>query len=259
VPTDPIFNIPEIDEPLSVYLPDGWVALVTGGAGTHLLAKQFARHGIGRVPVLYYTTHERVADVERAFGDFGWDASGIQVRNLAGEYFDQVLSRELAIARVRERGLTLAELTVPVTTSPVAAQSFDLTHRIIGDLAALDGRFRLVVDSVDFLLDVLPAAEVVNLARQIRYRAQTLGGTACLVLRPEVHDPGTGGALEDLADLVLRMTAEPKPDGVDLALIIEKVRNHPERSRLCKLTVGRDGFAARSPDGGASATKGNSS
>jgi KaiC/GvpD/RAD55 family RecA-like ATPase len=256
MPTDPIFNIPEVDEPLSVYLPEGWVALVTGGAGTHLLAKQFARHGIGRVPVLYYTTHERVADVERAFGDFGWDASGMQVRNLAGEYYDQVLSRELAIARVRERGLTLAELSVPLS-SPVAAHSFDLTHRLIGDLAAVDGRFRLVLDSVDFLLDVLPAAEVVNLARQIRYRAQTLGGCACLVLRPEVHDRRTGGALEDLADLVLRMTAEPKLDGVDLALVIEKVRNHPERSRFCKLTVGRDGFAARSSDGGAAATKGS--
>jgi KaiC/GvpD/RAD55 family RecA-like ATPase len=255
MPSDPIFNIPEIDEPLAAYLTDGWVALVTGGSGTHLLAKQFARHGIGRVPVLYYTTHERVSDVERAFHDFGWDASGIQVRNLAGEYYDQVLSRELAIARVRERGLTLAELAMPVE-SPVAARSFELTHRLIGDLAALDGRFRLVVDSVDFLLDVLPPAEVVNLARQIRYRAQTLGGCACLVLRPEIHDRRTGGALEDLADLVIRMTAEPKSDTAAIALIIEKVRNHPERSRLMHLTVGPTGLAALGPDGGAGATKG---
>ncbi|MCI4350520.1 MAG: hypothetical protein L3K15_03285 [Thermoplasmata archaeon] len=258
MPTDAIFNIPEIDEPLTAFLPDGWVALVTGGGGTHLLAKQFARHGIGRVPVLYYTTHERVADVERAFGDFGWDASGMQVRNLAGEYYDQVLSRELAIARVRERGLTLAELATP-TASPVGAPSFDLTHRLIGDLAALDGRFRLVLDSIDFLLDVLPVGEVVNLARQIRYRAQTLGGSACLVLRPEVHDRRTVGALEDLADLILRMSAEPRHDSVDLALVIEKVRNHPERGRYCRLAVGRDGFVAHPPDGGAGTTKGTPS
>lgn len=251
---DPVFGIAEIDEPFVPFLPVGWTGLISGSTGTHLLAKQFARVGIGTMPVLYYTTYERVADVERAFQDFGWDASGMQVRNLAGEYYDEVLAHELAIARVRDRGIRLDEINGEGTTH-VPPRTYDLPRRIIADLAALDSRFRFVLDSVDFLLDVCPAPEVVNLARQVRYRAQALGGQAFLVLRPEIHDKRTTGALEDLSDVVLHLSTETSTEGARLTVGIDKVRNHPERVRLVHLGVGPTGLTVAGVDGDVGATK----
>ena len=84
----PILGIPEIDQPLTSALPMGWLALLKGstGAGSSVLAKQFAHAGIGSVPVLFYTTYERTEDVRQSFSDFGWDPDGVKIVNLADEY-----------------------------------------------------------------------------------------------------------------------------------------------------------------------------
>jgi KaiC/GvpD/RAD55 family RecA-like ATPase len=241
---DRVLGIPEIDESLATALPPGWMAVLTGpsGSGAPLLAKQFANAGVGSTPVLFYTTYERSLDVKEAFDDFGWDASAIKIVNLADEYYERVLVRGLEVAQAREQGLTLDQMTLD-RPKDRAASGFSLTSRMLSDLASIDTPFRLVLDSVDFFFEVLQAKEVTTVARQIRYRCQTVGGQALLAVHSRGHDPSFLGALEDLADVVFDLRAEPKGRRYETTLYVEKVRNRPDLQRIARAHIGQSGWS----------------
>ncbi len=245
-----IFGIPEIDGTLFAALPPGWLALLSGhsGSGAPLLAKQFAHAGIGHVPVLFYTTFERTEDVRRVFQSFGWDPTEVKVVNLSDEYYERVLLRGLEIARAREHGLTLDEL-VGAEPRDVATKSFSLTNRMLSDLAGMDQPFRLVLDSVDFFFEVLEPHDVTTVARQIRHRCQTIGGQALLTIHSVAHDRAVYGLLQDLADLVFELRAEPHGTHYAHQLFTEKVANRPDLSRISPVHVAESGWVAGpSPD-----------
>ncbi len=238
-----IFDIPEIDQPMALALRPGWLAVLTGtsGSGAPLLAKQFAHAGVGHAPVLFYTTNERTDDVRAAFDDFGWDVADIKIVNLADEYYERVLVRGLEIARVRERGLSIDDLQRP---EPEAHHrgAFSLTDRMLADLATIDAPFRLVVDSVDFFYEVLEPRDVLTVARQIRHRCQTIGGQALIAVHSTSHERATTTRLEDLADLVVTLRAEPRGDRHAHTLSVEKVGNRPDLTRIWRARLEEHGW-----------------
>ncbi len=245
-----IFGIPEVDGALFAALPPGWLALLSGhsGSGAPLLAKQFAYAGIGRVPVLFYTTFERTEDVQKAFQNFGWDPSEVKVVNLADEYYERVLVRGLEIARAREHGLSLDEL-VGAEPRDVSTKSFSLTNRMLADLAGMDQPFRLVLDSVDFFFEVLEPHDVTTVARQIRHRCQTIGGQALLTIHSVAHDRAIYGLLQDLADLVFELKAEARGTRYSHTLYTEKVANRPDLTRITPVHVGDGGWVSGALEG----------
>jgi KaiC/GvpD/RAD55 family RecA-like ATPase len=230
---DPVLGLAELDRELAPVLPSGWLALLEGrpGSGLPLFAKQFAQAGIGITPVLYYTTYERTEDVLKVFAEFGWKTEGLSVVNLAEEYYERVLRRDLEVSKVREQGLTLKDLT-GVPPSPLQRRTFNLENRLLADLSAIEKPFRLVLDSLDFFLEVLAPAQVTAVARQIRHLAQQYRGQALLTLQADVHERRTQGLLEDLADLIVELKAEPGVDSYDHVFDIRKVRNHPDKTRI---------------------------
>lgn len=246
-----VLGIPPFDDHVGTALPPGWLALLSGrsGSGAPLLAKQFAHAGVGSVPVLFYTTYERTQDVRTAFDDFGWDPASVKVVNLADEYYERVLVHGLEVARAREVGLSVDQLFEgPPRGRP--GPSFSLTNRMLSDLAGIDSPFRLVVDSVDFFLEVLTPQDVTTVARQIRHRCQTIGGQALLTAHSIAHDRSVFGLLEDLADLVLDLRAEPNGGRYDHTLHLEKVANRPDLTRIYRAEVGETGWTleeSRSP------------
>lgn len=238
-----ILGIPEFDERIARFLPGGWIGLLVGdsGAGMQLLAKQFARAGVGSAPVSYYTTYERPEDIRRAFHDYGWDPEGITITNLTEEYYARVLDRELEVSRARERGLKYSDLAGG-SSGAVAPPLVRPTARVLTDLSALTSSFRLVLDSLDFILEVVPEGEVLAVARQIRRRTQGLGGQALLVLQADVHDRRVTGLLEDLADLLLELRSAEVDGQFQPMLTVRKVRNHPELTRRIALKPSPGGF-----------------
>lgn len=247
-----IFAIPEVDTPLWAALPPGWLALLTGhsGSGAPVLAKQFAHAGVGDVPVLFYTTYERTDDVTKAFSDFGWDPAAITVVNLADEYYQRVLVHGLDVARAREVGLSLSDLVDP-HPGDRRLGSFSLTNRMLSDLAAIDSPFRLVVDSIDFFFEVLEPHDVITVARQIRHRCQTVGGQALLTAHSIAHERSVFGLLQDLADVVFDLKAEPRLDHYEHTLYLEKVANRPSLTHIWKAVMGEGGWHVepRTPSG----------
>ena len=250
---DRLFGIPELDDSLMPFLPPGWLGVIAGpsGAGTHLLAKQFAAAGVGAYPVLYYATNERTQDVQQAFRDFGWDPDAVRILNLDDEYYERVLLRQLEVSQTRERGLKAGDL-VHAGQVPLPLRPYSLTTRILADLGQLDGPFRMVIDSIDFLIEVLGPVELIALVRQIRHRAQTLGGHAVLVLHPQIHDARTNGLLEEMSDLVVALEVGSEGERFFTRLAVRKIRNHPERNRFLNAEVTEGGLKlmASVPAGG---------
>ncbi len=242
VESERMLGIPEVDRTLWTALAPGWIALLTGhsGTGAPLLAKQFAHAGVGTVPVLFYTTYERTEQVQRAFRDFGWDPSAVQIVNLADEYYERVLVGGLEVARAREVGLTLDQI---VAERPVKSDlaTFSLTNRMLSDLAGIDSPFRLVIDSIDFFFEALPPREVTTVARQIRHRCQTVGGQALMTMHDPPHDRAASG-LHDLADVVFELTAEPNGHRYEHRLRLQKVANRPDLTHIWRAETGEDGW-----------------
>ena len=235
----PVLGIPEVDGDLGPWLPPGWLGLLVGdaGSGTTLVAKQAAHAGDDDVPVLFYTTYERTEDIRSAFSDFGWSIDGVRIVNLAEEYYDRVLKRDLEVSRRRDRGVSFKDLAAAKGASS-PRRTYNPASRLLSDLAQLDGSFRLVVDSLDFFLEVMDPGDVMMVVRQIRHRVQTLGGSVWLLLQPSGHERRAIGPLEDLADLVVELRSEPKVDAFEHLLAVRKVRNHPERTsiRIVRMT-----------------------
>ncbi|MGC2289787.1 MAG: RAD55 family ATPase [Thermoplasmata archaeon] len=240
---EPLLGIPDIDVSLSAYLPPGCLIVVIGtpGSGSHLLAKQFAQAGVGSTPVLYYTTAERTIDSQDAFRSFHWDPEPIRFGNLSEDYYKRVLEPQLEVSRIRERGLRLDDIR-NARRSDVSLAPYSLVGRFLNDLASLDSPFRLVLDSLDFLLELLEGPEVVNLVRQIRSRTQLLGGKAMVTVQQASLDSRSNAMLEDVADLGITLRSEPNGATFDHTLEVRKLRNHPERTQIRRLTIDETGF-----------------
>ena len=240
---EPLLGIPDIDAGLIPYLPPGCLIVVIGtpGSGSHLLAKQFAQSGIGSTPVFYYTTSERTMDAQEAFRSFHWDAETIKFGNLSDDYYRRVLEPQLEVARLRERGLRLDDLR-DAHRPEVPVPPYSLVSRFLNDLAGLDTPFRLVLDSLDFLLELLEVSEVVNLVRQIRSRTQLLGGKAMVTVQLASLDNRSAAMLEDVADLGITLRSEPNGTEFDHTLEVRKLRNHPEHTQIRKLLINDSGF-----------------
>ncbi|HEV2316780.1 MAG TPA: ATPase domain-containing protein [Thermoplasmata archaeon] len=241
----PIFGIPEIDHSVQAVLPPGWLGLIEGGpgAGTHLLAKQAAHVAAGAMPVLYYATHESATEVARVFDEFGWDAAEIKIADLDSEFFAAGRQRDNAVYRTRARGLSLAEAMSTQAMAPLAPPPAPV-GRLIADIATLDSPFRYIVDSYDLLLEMLTGPEATTVARQLRHRAYETGAGALLVFRREVAEPRTLALLEVIADFIVRMELVRDGDVFFPSLAIEKVRNHPELTRVLRGTVTPKGIEA---------------
>ena len=238
-----ILGVPEFDEPMARHLPGGWVGLLLAesGAGMQLFAKQFAHLGMGNGPAIYYTTEERPEDVRRTFADFGWPTDGLSITNLTERYQTEVLDRELEIARARERGIRYADIA-GVVGAAIPPPVPKPTARILSDLATHDAPFRMTLDSLDFLLEVLPAGEVVSVARQVRRRCLALGGQALISLHVDVHDRRLLGLLEDLSDLILELRTTESKGKFHPVLTVRKVRNHPDQTRRIRLEETNEGL-----------------
>jgi len=236
-------GIPELDAALGPTLPLGWLGVVEGrsGSGASLFAKQFAHAGLGRSPVLYYTTYERSDDVARAFAGFGWGSEGLHAVDLAAEYYDRVLKRDIEVSRTRERGLTYRDL-VGAPSLPVQRRTFNLENRLLADLATIDGPFRLVLDSLDLFLELAEPAQVARVARHIRRLAQEYGGQALLVLQEEHAGATARSLLEELADLVVELKTDTSAEPPTIMVAVRKIVDRPDRTGRWQLRVGPNGL-----------------
>jgi len=238
-------GIAALDKALMSGLPRGFTVLVTGppGAGTELVAKQFASAGVKDENVVYFTTTERDKDVTSTMEDFGWKAD-LQIVNIGKLYYESVLARRLEVSRYREEGITLKDLrATPTDRAPMRNVNFLTT--LTYEFSKLKPPFRAVVDSLDFFFEYYPHADVLSALRTIKAHTQHEEGVSLLTMLSGVYDTRTQSGVEEIVDGIVELERVRQENEFRRYLVLRKVRNHPEKTGLYEYTITDQGITAR--------------
>ena len=238
-------GIPGLDEALLKGLPKGYSLMVSGepGSGTELFAKQFAAAGIGKENVLYITTTERTEDIINTMHEFGWK-SDMQIVNIGTMYYEEILAKELEISKYRQEGIGVNDVkNITLDESKMRTTNFLTLANY--KVSRLKSPFRIVIDTIDFFMEIYDRTDVVSTLRLIKAHSQHHGGVLCMTMLKDVYDRATQSALEEIADCVVELQKQQVQMETKLMLAVKKVRNHPEKGDILQLEIGENGFIAR--------------
>jgi circadian clock protein KaiC len=229
-----------LDDALMDGIPNGFTTMVYGlpGSGTDLLAKQFATAGPDEEEAVFVTTTERDADIMSTIEYFGWKKD-IRIINLAKEYYDKVLVKELDISKFRKEGIRLRDVRKPKEDKKLDA---NLLTTLIYEASRLKSPFRLVVHSLDFFFEYYGHSNVLSAIRTIKMHTEESESVTLLTLDTGVLESRIQIGIEEVVDCVLEL--ERQRDGLDFKrnLVVRKMRNHPEKTGVYPIEIGKGGI-----------------
>lgn len=237
-------GIPALDGALMNGLPRGFTVLVSGppGAGLELFAKQFAGAAGKDESVVYFTTAERDEDILRTMQDFGWTKE-LTIVNIGNQYYEAVLARRLEASRYRQEGISIRDLQKAHAVAAGTKKEVNFLTTLAYETSQLHPPFRLIVDALDFFLESYGPIEVLSSLRTIKAHTQRAEGLALLTMLSGVHDPRVQSGVEEIVDCIFEL--ERVRDGgasFQRYLVIRKVRNHPEKTGVHRLTLTKEGL-----------------
>ncbi|HEY5538120.1 MAG TPA: ATPase domain-containing protein [Thermoplasmata archaeon] len=238
-------GIAALDKALMSGMPRGFTLLVTGppGAGTELVAKQFAATGVRDENVVYFTTTERDEDVTATMEDFGWK-SDITIVNIGNLYYESVLAKKLEVSRNREEGISVKDLKA-APTNDARRTTINFLTTLTYEFSKLKPPFRAVVDSLDFFFEYYPHADVLSALRTIKAHTQHEEGVALLTMLSGVYDTRTQSGVEEIVDGIVELERVRHENEFRRILVLRKVRNHPEKTGLYEYSITDEGITAR--------------
>lgn len=237
-------GIGALDKALMNGLPKGFAVLVTGipGSGLELFAKQFAGSAGRDENVVYFTTSERDEDIVNTMQDFGWK-SDVTIVNVGNQYYEAVLARRLEANRNRLEGLSIKDIEKYRAQQPAGIRpKVNFLTSLSYGISQQKPPFRVIVDSLDFFLESYDPAELLSALRTIKAHVQRTEGLALLTMLSQVHDTRIQSAVEEIMDCVFELERVRDGAAFKRYLVIRKVRNHPEKTGVHPLVLGKNGL-----------------
>jgi len=230
-------GIAALDKALMNGLPKGFTVLVYGppGAGTELLAKQFAGAGVKDENVVYFTTTERDEDVTSTMEDFSWNPD-IEIVNIGNLYYESVLARKLQVSRYRQEGISVKDLRAEAGVR-APEQNVNFLTSLTYYVSKRKPPFRIVVDSLDFFLEYYSHADVLSALRTIKAHTQHEEGVALLTMLSGVYDTRTQSGVEEIVDCIIELERVRQENEFRRYLVLRKIRNHPEKTGIYEYTI----------------------
>lgn len=242
-------GISALDKALMDGLPKGYSVLVSGapGSGTELFAKQFAAAGVDSENVIYFTTAERDQDVRTTMQHFGWN-SDLRIINIADQYYEDVLARELETSRYRQEGITMKDIrkyTGKDVQKRRTATGVNFLTSLTYEISKLDPPFRVAIDSLDFFLEYYEHHQVLSALRTIKAHTQHEGGVALVTMLTGVYETRTQSAVEEIVDCSIELLRQEEGNVFKNYLVIRKVRNHPEKTGIHQYSITEKGITPK--------------
>ncbi len=236
-------GVPELDKSLGG-IPEGFAILVYGspGSGTELFAKQFAAAGVGKENVIYFTTSERDEDVRSTMKHFGWNPN-ITIINIGEEYYDKILAKELEISKYRQEGVSIKD--IKRLRGHEISKGINFLTKITYEISKLKPPFRVIIDSLDFFLEYYEPQQVISALRTIKAHSQYQRGIVLATMLKGVHEPKTESGVEEVVDIIIELEKLRKEKEFQRYLIIQKVRNHPEKVGIMEYTITERGITPK--------------
>lgn len=225
-------GIPKLDELLMDGIPRGFTVLIEGspGSGMELFAKQFAAAGVGNENVVYFPTNETTEDLIGTMKRFNWPTD-IKVVNIATEYYEKVLAKELEASRLKQEGLSIVEIS-KFTGVPGERETVNFLTAIVYEISKLKPPYRIVIDSLDFFLEHYPHKDVLSALRTIKAHTQYNNGLALFTIVKDAYDKNLESAVEATVDVVLELEILRMAQEFENRLVIKKVKNRPEKAAI---------------------------
>ncbi len=232
--------------PLDAFMDGGFprgftiLLLAPTGSGAEVFSKQFAAdHPDERV--LFITTDESEKEVRRTTAEAGWDFSNVDIMDLQTDFASKMLEaqqekQERDAGAVRfdprdlvegtdSRDLMAARRRHNIQTKRQASKRTDYLAKVIEPLTRYDKPQRVVVDSLDFLLNLYSVEDVTATVQAVKAANAQLEGLCLIVMSKGAHDVSTERRIELLADCVLELQVERKGTTFERFFIVKKVRN----------------------------------
>lgn len=240
-------GIAQLDEFLGGGLAPGSlvVLLAPPGAGTEILAKQFAagRADANQQDDLFITTEESREEVEAALESFAFRGRPM-VRSLSDEYAKRLMEQE------RER---LQYNRPDALRSLIAADSKDLLQtdratplaflrELLRPYAGGSPPKRLTVHSIDFFIGMYGPDPVMNTLTALKMENAHLGGLVCVTLNKHAQESTVETRLATLADCLIELESARRGTQAEKFLHIRKVKNRAIGMGVAPYRISRTGF-----------------
>ena len=231
-------GIKELDGVLGGGFVEGTVCAIVGppGSGSGVFARRFAT--VGDEESYYFTTNEGTDDVYSSLKRFGW-STDTTVVDIGDKYHDTVLMRRLEITKYRQEGLKVKDVHeyAEMSDRPFNFLTY-LTHEIFG----VKPPFRVIVDSLDFFIDTYGVEEVLSSLRTLRAYTNKNKSLMIVTITKGVFDAKVQNSIDALMDTLIELERERVGKKFESNLIVSKVKNFPERSRIMQYSVGDNGI-----------------
>lgn len=239
-------GVAALDKALMDGVPKGSTLLVTGtpGCGMDLFAKQFAAAGGARENVVFFTSAERDEEIRTTMDDFGWKTD-LNIVNIGDLYYKTVLARKLEVSKLRQEGLTLADLREVRPTEERFRGDTNLLTFLTYQVSKQTPPFRIVIDSLDFFLEYYHHADVLSALRTIKTHTQHEDGVALATMLTGVYGTRTQSGIEEIVDYVIELERDRAGEEYKRYLNLRKVRNHPEKTLIHPIAITKEGIAAQ--------------
>jgi len=232
-----------LDDALMDGIPKGYTILVCGlpGSGIGLLAKQFASAGVGPEKVVYFATTETDEDIISTIEYFDWKKD-IKIVNIAKEYYENVLAKELEVSKYRKEGISLKDVRKPKEPKTV---NTNLLTTLVYEVSKLEDSSRIVVHSLDFFFEYYDHANILSAIRTIKAHTQQTKSIALFTLDTGVLETKVQIGVEEIVDCVIELERQRDRLDFNRNLVIRKVRNHPEKTSILPIKISKDGIGTK--------------
>lgn len=231
-------GIKELDAILGGGFAEGTLCAVVGppGAGTGIFAKQFAAAGDEKS--YYFSTSEGKEEVLDTIKRFGW-RTDVNIVDIADRYYDKILLKRLEVTRFRQEGVRMSDLR---DYEDELYTGFNFLTFLTNEIFRIKPPFRVVVDALDFFIDIYGVDEVLSALRTIKAFTGRNRGLMVVTVTRGVFDLRTQNSIDALVDTLIELERERIGKKFDNNLIASKVKNYPERSRIMQYFIGQNGI-----------------
>lgn len=231
-------GIKELDNVLGGGFIEGTLCAIVGppGSGYGMFARQFA--SVGDEKSYYFSTNDGKEEISNSMRRFGWRPD-TTIIDIGDKYHETVLLRRLEITKFRQEGLKIKDVNdyEENTYKPFNFLTY-LTHEIF----KIRPPFRIVVDSLDFFIDSYGVEEVLSALRTLRAFTKRNKGLLLVTLTKGVFEQRTENSVDALVDTLIELERERIGKKFENNLIVSKVKNYPERSKIMQYFVGENGL-----------------
>ena len=145
------------------------------------------------------------------------------------------------MSKYRYEGLTKTDIDALIHGAESEREENFLSS-LTYEVSRLEPPFRLVINSLDFFLELHPHQDVISALRMIKAHVQHSESVAFFTLQKDVYEKRTYSGIGGVVDCIIELDTWVEEAVLERYILIKKLRNHPERTGVFRYAIGDKGI-----------------